>query len=71
MFGLFKKKDPLKALQKQYADLQQKSFDMSTKDRAASDKLKAEAEEIAKQIEALRQFLRYHDEVAEQVLRIL
>ena len=54
MFGLFKKKDPLKALQTQYADLQQKSFDMSTKDRAASDKLKAEAEEIAKQIEALR-----------------
>ena len=54
MFGLFKKKDPFKALQKQYQDLQQKSYEMSTKDRTASDKLKAEAEVIAKQIEALR-----------------
>jgi len=53
MFGLFKKKNPKAVLQKKYQELQQRSFDLSTKDRAASDKLKAEAEEVAKQIEAL------------------
>lgn len=53
MFGLFKKKDPKAALQEKYKELLQKSFDLSTKDRAASDKIRAEAEKIADEIAAL------------------
>ena len=53
MFGIFKKKNPKEALQKQFQAIQQKAYELSTKDRAASDKLKAKAEEIAKQIDAL------------------
>ena len=53
MFGLFKK-DPLKKLQKQYKDLLEESFRLSTIDRKASDLKRAEAEEVMKEIEALQ-----------------
>lgn len=53
MFNFFKK-DPLKDLQKQYAEMLEKSFKLSHSDRAASDKLRAEAEKIADEIEKLK-----------------
>lgn len=53
MFGLFKKKSEKEKLQEKYQALLQKSFDLSTKDRAASDKVRAEAEEVLKKIESL------------------
>lgn len=54
MFRLFSKKDPTAALQKKYRALLQKSFELSKTNRAESDKVMAEAEEIAKEIEALK-----------------
>lgn len=53
MFNLFSKKDPKKALQKEYERLLKKSFDLSTVNRAESDKVRAEAETIADKIAAL------------------
>lgn len=53
MFGLFKKKDPKAELQKKYEALLKKSYDLSTTDRAASDKVRAEAEAIADKISAM------------------
>ena len=53
-FGLFKK-DPTKKLRKQYKQLMEESFRLSTTDRAASDLKRAEAEEVMKEIEALQQ----------------
>lgn len=53
MFGLFKKKSPAEKLQAEYKKLMEQSFQLSTTDRTASDAKRAEAEEIAKQIEAL------------------
>ena len=53
MFGLFKKNDKKASLQKKYETLMQESFDLSSTDRKASDLKRAEAEEIAKEIEAL------------------
>ena len=54
MFGLFKKKSPIDKLQADYKNLMEQSFRLSTTDRTASDAKRAEAEEIAKQIEALQ-----------------
>ena len=53
MFGLFGKKDPRAKLEKEYKKLLEESHRLSTIDRAKSDKVRAEAEEIIKQIEAL------------------
>ena len=52
MFGLFKK-DPKAKLQKQYESLMKESYDLSTVNRAESDKKREEAEAILKQIESL------------------
>ena len=52
MFGLFKK-DPIKKLQKQYKELLEASFKLSTTDRKASDLKRAEAEEVLNKIEKL------------------
>lgn len=49
----FLKRDPKKALQKKYEKLMAESFELSKTDRTASDEKRAEAEEIAKQIEKL------------------
>jgi hypothetical protein len=53
MFGLFKKKDKKAELQKKYESLLKEAFDLSSTDRKASDIKQAEAEEVAKEIEAL------------------
>jgi len=52
MFGLFKK-DKKKELQKKYKKLMEESFVLSKTDRKASDLKRAEADEVAKQIELL------------------
>jgi hypothetical protein len=54
MFGLFKK-DPIKKLQKQYKDLMEASYNLSTVDRKASDLKRAEAEEVLKEIDKLQE----------------
>ena len=54
MFGLFKKKSAMEKLQDQYKKLMAESHRLSQHDRRASDEKSAEAEAIAKQIDALR-----------------
>ena len=53
MFGLFKKKSEKEKLQENYAKLLAEAHKISHSNRTASDKLMAEAEEIAKKIEKL------------------
>ena len=53
MFSIFKKKSPVDKLQAQYDKLMQDAHRLSTVNRADSDKKYAEADAIAKQIEAL------------------
>lgn len=53
MFGLFKKKTEIEKLQELYQKLQEESYKLSTVDRAKSDLKAAEAEEVAKKIDAL------------------
>ena len=54
MFGLFKKKTEAEKLQDQYKKLLEESYKLSHRDRSASDKKAAEAEEILKKIESIR-----------------
>lgn len=54
MFGLFKKKSRLEKLQEQYQSFLEKAHKASHHDRKLSDKLTAEAEEIAKKIDNLK-----------------
>ena len=53
MFGLFGKSDPKAKLEKQYKKLLEESYRLSTIDRAKSDKVRAEAEEVINQIDEL------------------
>lgn len=53
MFGLFKKKSEKEQLNEAYKKLLAKAHKMSHSDRTTSDKLMAEAEEIAKKIDLL------------------
>lgn len=53
MFGLFKKETEKEKLQKQYKKLMEESYKLSHKDRAAADAKAAEADEIAKKMDAL------------------
>lgn len=53
MFGLFKKKSEKEKLQESYAEIMSQAYKLSHSNRTASDKLLAEAEEIAKRIEKL------------------
>ncbi|GGE18151.1 Lacal_2735 family protein [Psychroflexus salis] len=55
MFGLFKKKSEIDQLRDQYKKLQKESFDLSKSNRSAADKKLAEAEEVFKKIEALKE----------------
>jgi hypothetical protein len=55
MFGLFKKKTKSDILQKKYNDLMNQSYELSKSNRIESDKKRAEAEEINKEIEVLDQ----------------
>ncbi|MEM9674737.1 MAG: Lacal_2735 family protein [Cyclobacteriaceae bacterium] len=54
MFGLFKKKSELDKLQDKYRKLLAESHTLSQRDRRAGDEKMAEAEEVAKQIDALK-----------------
>ena len=54
MFGLFKKKTPLEKLQVKYKALLKESYELSTSNRKLSDAKVAEAEEVLKQIEVLK-----------------
>ena len=53
MFGIFKKKSEKEKLQIAYSKKLEEAFKMSTVNRVLSDKLSAEADAIAKQIEKL------------------
>ena len=55
MFGLFKKKSEIDKLREQYKKLQEESFSLSKINRSESDKKLAEAEEVYKKIEAVKQ----------------
>ena len=54
MFGLFKKKTQLEKLQQLYKDCLEKAHKASHHNRQLSDNLMAEAEVIAKKIDALK-----------------
>lgn len=54
MFGLFKKKSELEKLQEQYEQLMKDYHRLSTTDRTASDKAFAQADEVAKKMDALK-----------------
>lgn len=53
MFGLFRKKSEKEKLEDQYDALLKKSYELSHSNRAESDKLLAEADELLKKIDAL------------------
>lgn len=53
MFGLFKKKSEKEKLQDEYKKLIQKAHELSTVNRAESDKVAAQADEVLKKLEAL------------------
>ncbi len=54
MLGLFKKKSEVDKLQEQYKKLMKQAFELSKSNRTKSDEKTAEAEEILKQIDALK-----------------
>jgi hypothetical protein len=53
MFGLFKKTSEKEKLQKEYAKLMAEAHKLSHSDRRKADEKVAEAEEVAKKIDAL------------------
>lgn len=53
MFGLFKKKSEKEKLQEAYVKILSEAYKISHSNRTASDRMLAEAEEIAKRIEKL------------------
>ena len=54
MFGLFKKTSEKEKLNKKYKEMLSKAHKLSHSDRKASDMLMAEADELARKIEAMR-----------------
>ena len=54
MFGLFKKKSEEEKLQDKYKKLMAEAHSLSQRDRRAGDQKMADAEEVMKEIEALR-----------------
>ena len=54
MFGIFKKKTEIEKLQETYSKMLSEAHKLSHSNRTASDKLLAEAEEIAKKIDLLK-----------------
>ena len=53
MFGLFKKKSEREVLLEQYQKLLKESHSLSTTNRMASDKKRAEAEEVMDQVDKM------------------
>ncbi|MCX7744206.1 MAG: Lacal_2735 family protein [Flavobacteriales bacterium] len=54
MFSMFKKKSELEKLQEKYKRLMEEAYKLSTSNRMASDAKYAEADEISKRIEAIK-----------------
>ena len=54
MFGLFNKKSPLEKLQEKYKKLLEEAYKLSSSNRTLSDAKTAEANEVLKEIEALK-----------------
>lgn len=54
MFGLFRKRSPADKLEKRYRILLEEAHRLGTSDRKASDLKRAEAEDVLRQLEALR-----------------
>jgi hypothetical protein len=54
MFGLFKKKTEIEKLNEKYAQLMQEAYKLGQSSRVAGDRKIAEAEEILKKIEVLK-----------------
>ncbi|MFT4770611.1 MAG: hypothetical protein ACJAZC_000760 [Cryomorphaceae bacterium] len=54
MFGIFKKKTPVEKLYAQHKQLLEKSHQLSHSNRAQSDMVRAEAEEVLKEIDKLK-----------------
>lgn len=54
MFGLFKRKTEKEKLEEKYRKLIEKAYKLSTVNRAESDKVTAQADEILKKIEKLK-----------------
>lgn len=54
MLGLFKKKTKKEKLEKKYKALMNESFKLSRTNRTASDAKQAEAEEVRKEIDAIK-----------------
>ncbi len=54
MFGLFKKTTEKEKLQKEYAKLMEEAHKLSHSDRRKADEKVAEAEEVAKKMDALK-----------------
>ncbi len=54
MFGIFKKKSEIEKLQETYSKMLSDAHKLSHSNRTASDKLLADAEEIAKRIDQLK-----------------
>ncbi len=54
MFGIFKKKSEIEKLHETYSKMLSDAHKLSHSNRTASDKLLAEAEEIAKKIDQLK-----------------
>jgi len=54
MFGIFKKKSELEKLQSKYENLMKEAYSLSTSDRKKSDEKTYEAEEVMKQLIALK-----------------
>lgn len=54
MFNLFKKKSELENLQDKYKKLLAEAHSLSQRDRKSGDQKMVEAEEVAKQIDAIR-----------------
>ena len=53
MFGLFKKKDPIVALEEKYKKLSQQAYEMSHYDRTGSDAIYVKAHEVELEIQKL------------------
>ena len=53
MFGLFKKKTEREKLEAEYGALIKKSYELSHSNRAESDRVQAQAQEVLQKLEAL------------------
>ncbi len=55
MFGLFKKKSKVEALQKKYEKLMGQWHELSSINRSQSDQIYGEAQKVLEEIEALKE----------------